>query len=174
MREIVKLANMVNIQYTINAPLSTEKAFDFFINNKLSKYYRNISNGHKYFTLRQGEKMRVCSLIDCEEIAGNQKIKHEYYVSEIINNERIHYYSKPSIVEIELPWKTICSKSNSYVYYDFEKDSNLHTNIRLTIGIQFFGKGEKIFSTLVGGLEPWKKHYIEEMNGLKNVLMDYN
>ncbi|MDR1182725.1 MAG: hypothetical protein LBL13_12170 [Bacteroidales bacterium] len=83
----------------------------------------------------------------------------------IINNERIHYYSKPSSIKIKLPWKTIDSKSNSYVYYDFEEDKDRNTVIRLTIGIQFLNKGEKIFSILVGGLEPWKKHSAGEMEG---------
>jgi hypothetical protein len=59
MQEIPKLMNTVNIQYTINVPLGINKVFNFFINNNLSKYYRNISNGHKYFTLRQGEKWKL-------------------------------------------------------------------------------------------------------------------
>ena len=61
---------------------------------------------------------------------------------------------------------------NSYVYYDFEEDINLNTNIRLTIGIQFFSKGEKIFSILVGGIKPWEEHCVEEMEGLKNILIN--
>jgi hypothetical protein len=172
MKDVKKFENTVNIQYTVNVPLKINEVFDFFINNNQSKYYANIAKGHKYFTLRQGEKMEIGSIIDCEESAGNQTIKHEYYVAEIINNERIYYYSKPSIIKIALPWKIISSKSNSYVYYDFEEDKDLNTNIRITIGIQFFSKGVKIFSTLVGGLEPWKKHCVEEMEGLKNILMN--
>jgi hypothetical protein len=174
MKKIPKLVNMVTIQYVVMVPLKINKVFEFFVNNKVSKYYSNISRGHNYFTLRQGEKMEIGSIIDCEESAGNQTITHEYYVAEIINNERIHYYSKPSLIKIKLPWKTIHSKTNSYIYYDFEEDKNLNTNIRITIGIQFFSKGEKIFSTLIGGLEPWKKHSVEEMEGLKNILMHYN
>lgn len=171
MKAIPKLMNMVNIQCSVNVPLKINEVFEFFINNNVSKYYSSISKGHKYFTLRQGEKMEIGSIIDCEESAGNQLIKHEYHVSEIINNERIHYYSKPSSIRIKLPWKTIDSKSNSYVYYDFEEDKDKNTIIRLTIGIQFLNKGEKIFSALVGGLEPWKKHSVEEMEGLKDVLL---
>ncbi|MDR1215642.1 MAG: hypothetical protein LBK25_03065 [Treponema sp.] len=167
MKKIPKLMNMVNIQCSINVPLKINEAFEFFINNNVSKYYPSMSKGHKYFTLRQGEKMEIGSIIDCEESAGNQSIKHEYHVSEIINNERIHYYSKPSSIKIKLPWKIIDSKSNSYVYYDFEEDKDKNTIIRLTIGIQFLNKGEKIFSILVSGLEPWKKHSVEEYGRIK-------
>jgi hypothetical protein len=172
MKGMQKLKNTVMIQHSIKVPFETQKVFDFFINNEFSKYYANISSGHKYFILRNGKKWEIGSKIDCEETAGNQTIKHEYYVSEIINNERIHYYSKPSFIKIKLPWKIIDSKSNSYVYYDFEEDKNKNTYIRLTIGIQFFSKGKKIFSILAGGLEPWKKHCVEEMEGLKEVLIN--
>jgi hypothetical protein len=174
MKEIPEFMNMVKIQYTINVPVGINKVFEFFTNNNLPKYYSSIAKGHKYFTLRQGEKIEIGSIIDCEETAGSQTIRHEYYVSEIINNERIHYYSKPSLIKIKLPWKTIESKSNSLIFYDFEEYRNITTNIRITIGIQFLSKGEKIFSTLVGGLEPWKKHCVEEMEGLKNILLNYN
>jgi hypothetical protein len=173
MKDIPKLENMVTIQHNVIVPLGINKIFEFFINNNVSKYYTRMSKGHKYFTLREGERMETGSIIDCEESAGNQTIKHEYHVAEIIKNERIHYYSKPSSIRIELPWKIIDSKSNSYIYYDFEEDKNLNTNIRLTIGIQFFSKSEKIFSIMAGGIKPWKKHCAEEMEGLKNILMDY-
>jgi hypothetical protein len=172
MREIPKLMNMVNIQHSVNIPLEINEVFDFIINNNISKYYSSMSKGHKYFTLRQGEIMKIGALIDCEESAGNQTIKHEYYVSEIIKNERIYFYSKPSLIKIKLPWKTIDTKSNSYIYYDFEEDINLNTNIRLTIGIQFFSKGEGIFSILIGGIKPWKRHCVEEMERLKNILLN--
>ena len=90
MKETPQLMNMVNIQYTVIVPLGINKVFEFFINNNVSKYYPLMSKGHKYFTLREGERMEIGSIIDCEESAGNQTIKHEYYVAEIIKNERIH------------------------------------------------------------------------------------
>jgi hypothetical protein len=172
MREIPNLANTTIIQHSISILFEITKVFNFFINNNLSKHYQSISKGHKYFNLRKGEKIEVGSIIDCEESASNQSIKHEYHVSDIINNERISYYSKPSCLKIKLPWKVIASKSNTYVYYDFDSDNNCNTNIRLTIGIQFSSKFEQVLSTIFGGLTPWKKHCVEEMEGLKKILID--
>lgn len=173
MMKIPELKNTVFIQHSISVAFEINKIFDFFIKNNLSKFYLNISKGHNYFNLRKGEKLEVGSIIDCEESAGNQSIKHEYHVSDIITNERISYYSKPSYLKIKLPWKIIDSKSNTYVYYDFDSSNNCNTNIRLTIGIQFSNKFEQVFSTLFGGLIPWKKHCIEEMERLKGVLLNF-
>ncbi|MBN2401694.1 MAG: hypothetical protein JXN64_04785 [Spirochaetes bacterium] len=172
MRTIPNLENTVILQHIINLPFKIDKIFDFFIDNNLSKYYSTISTGHEYFTLRKGERLEVGSIIDCEESAGNQSIKHEYHVLDIIKNERISYFSQPSYVKIKLPWKVIDSKSNTFVYYDFGSNNPDNTNIRLTIGIQFSSKLEKIFSVIFGGIVPWKKHCVEEMEGLKKILMD--
>ncbi|MBN1757617.1 MAG: hypothetical protein JW863_04830 [Chitinispirillaceae bacterium] len=171
--KIPKLKNTVYIQHIISVPFEINKIFDFFIKNNLSKYFSNISKGHKYFNLREGDSLEVGSIIDCEESAGNQSIKHEYHVSDIINNERISYYSNPSYIKINLPWKIVNSKSNTYVYYDFDSDNKCNTTIRLTIGIQFSNKFEQVFSLYFGGLIPWKKHCIEEMEGLKEVLLSF-
>jgi hypothetical protein len=69
------------------------------------------------------DNLKVGTIIDCEEAAGNQTILHQYNVEKIINNMLISYFSKPSLVKIKLPWKEIEieSKSNTYVVYDFEK-----------------------------------------------------
>ncbi|MBN2546470.1 MAG: hypothetical protein JXB50_11785 [Spirochaetes bacterium] len=172
MRTIPNLDNTVIIQHFIIVPFKINKVFDFFINNNLSKYYSKISKGHKYFKLRTGERLEIGSIIDCEESADNQSIKHEYHVSDIIKNERISYFSKPSYIKIKLPWKVIDSKSNTYVYYDFESSNPDNTNIRLTIGIQFSSIFEKIFSIIFGGIVPWKNHCAEEMEGLKKKIID--
>ena len=74
------------------------------------------------------------------------------------------------MVSIKLPWKTLESKSNTYVYYDFKKTDLNQTNIKITIGIQFNSFFEKFFSQLFGGIIPWKKHCVEEMEGLRKVL----
>ena len=170
MRTIPELENAVILQHIINVSLKIDKVFEFFIDDNLSKYYSTISTGHEYFTLRRGKRLEAGSIIDCEESANNQSIKHEYHVSDVIKNERIHYASKPSYIKIKLPWKVIDSKSNTYVYYDFGSNNAGNTNIRLTIGIQFSSKLEKIFSVIFGGIAPWKKHCVEEMEGLKKIL----
>ncbi|RHX92373.1 hypothetical protein [Leptospira stimsonii] len=172
MRTIPYLKNTVILQYIINTPFKVDKVFDFFIDDNFSKYYSKIAKGHDYFFLRAGKRIEVGSIIDCEESAGNQSIRHEYHVSDIIRNERIAYFSKPSYMKIKLPWKVIDTISNTYVYYDFESIHSESSNIRLTIGIQFSSKYEKIFSVFFGGMIPWKNHCKEEMEGLKRVLVD--
>jgi len=169
MNEIPKLKHTAYISHTIEVSKNVEDAFSFITKN-LSKVYAQLACGHEYFTILNGTEIKKDSIIDCAEKAGNQSIKHEYHVTEIDNNSRIAYVSKASKVLIKLPWKTIESKSNTYVFYDFIETENKQTRIKLTIGIQFSNGFENFFSTLVGGLIPWKKHCIEEMEGLKRFL----
>lgn len=171
MRTIPKLQNTVFIDHRICIPFPIDRTFDFFVNNNLSTHYSSLSRGHDYFSLRKGTRLEVGSIIDCEESAGNQSIRHEYHVSDIIVNDRIAYHSNPSYVKVKLPWKVIDSKSNTYVYYDFDRQLPDQTTIRLTIGIQFSSQAEKLFSVVFGGIAPWKKHCIEEMQNLKDVMI---
>jgi len=172
MLSIPELPKTVFLQHSISVPFPVERVFGFFIKNKLSKIYTEIAKGHEYFTLRDGSELKVGSIIDCRESAANQSITHEYHITDIEDNERIAYSSKPSWTKMKMPWKVVESKSNTYVYYDFENINESETLIRLTIGIQFLNKIEKIMATLFGGLTPWKKHCYEEMEGLKAVMVD--
>lgn len=169
MREIPKIKNSVFISSTISTKMSVEDNFQF-ITEQLPSYYKDISVGHEYFRVVSGNSLTVGERIECTEKAGNQSIIHEYVVHEVTQNDRIHYSSKPSLVKIKLPWTTIDSKSNTYVYYDFDLDSHGNSLIRLTIGIQFQNMFQKLISQLFMGILPWKKHCIEEMKGLKQVL----
>ena len=169
MQEIPKMKNTVFISSTISTPTNVEDSFRFII-EKLPEYYKEISGGHDYFRTVSGNPLSPGEKIECKEKAGNQSIVHEYFVDEIIPNTRIHYSSKPSFVKIKLPWATIDSKSNTYVYYDFDTDNQGNNLIRLTTGIQFQNLFEKLYSQLFMGITPWKKHCIEEMKGLKQVL----
>ncbi|MCD4769387.1 MAG: hypothetical protein K8R35_04395 [Bacteroidales bacterium] len=169
MNEIPKHKNTVYISHNIVVQKNIKVSFDFIIND-LTKVYSQLSKGHEYFKTESGKKLSVGEIINCAETAGNQSIKHKYVVDKIIENERIQYHSNPSLVSIKLPWETINSKSNTYVYYDFEKIDLNHTNINITIGIQFYSFFENFSSQLFGGLIPWKKHCVEEMDGLRKVL----
>ena len=161
--------NTAFISHTIEVQKNVKDSFDFIIHD-LTRVYAQISKGHKYFKTKSGKKISVGEVIQCAETAGNQSIKHNYVVDKITANKRIQYYSEPSSVSIKLPWKTVKSKSNTYVYWDFEKEDVHQTKIRLTIGIQFGSFFEKFFSQLFGGIIPWRKHCLEEMEGLRKVL----
>lgn len=172
MLSIPNLPNTAIIQHSICVPFPVESVFRFFIENNLSRVYSEIAEGHEYFTLRTGSELEVGSTIDCKESAANQSIVHEYHITDIRANERIAYSSKPSLSEIKFPWTVVESKSNTYVYYDFDRNNESETVIRLTIGIQFENKTAVTMASLFGGLNPWKKHCREEMEGLKTVIVD--
>ena len=169
MREIPKTKNTVFLSSTISTTTDVQDCFRFII-GELPKYYKELSYGHDYFRTASGNPLSIGEKIECSEKAGNQSIVHEYIVDEIIPNTRIHYSSKPSLVRIKLPWTTIDSKSNTYVYYDFDTDNYGNSLIRLTIGIQFKHWFEKLNAQIFMGIAPWKKHCIEEMKGLKQIL----
>jgi hypothetical protein len=169
LNNIPKHKNTVFISHSIEVDKNIKDSFDFIIND-LTKVYAQLSQGHEYFKTKSGNNISVGEVIECAETAGNQSVKHTYVVDNIISNQRIQYYSKPSLVSIQLPWKTVESKTNTYVYWDFEKKDVHHTTIRLTIGIQFGSFFEKFFSLMFGGIMPWKKHCVEEMEGLRMVL----
>jgi hypothetical protein len=170
-KEIPQQKNTIHISYTIAVAKDVDQAFHYIIHN-LSKNYSALADGHEYFQIINSDSLEVGSIVECSERAGNQSIMHTYIVEEIIKDERIHYVSTPSYVKVILPWKTIESTSNTYVYYDFARSSENSTEIRLTIGIQFSSAFEKIFSQITGGLIPWRKHCREEMEGLKQLLED--
>jgi hypothetical protein len=169
LNDIPKHKNTVFISHSIEVDKNVRDSFNFIIND-LTKVYSQLSKGHEYFKTKTGNNISVGKVIECAETAGNQSIKHTYVVDNIIANKRIQYYSKPSLVSIKLPWKTVESKTNTYVYWDFEKKNGNQTKIRLTIGIQFGSFFEKFFSQLFGGIMPWEKHCVEEMEGLRRVL----
>jgi hypothetical protein len=121
--------------------------------------------------LRTGSELEVGSIIDCKESAANQSITHVYHVTDIIDNERVAWSSLPSQGELKLPWAVVESKTNTYVYYDFDRNNESETLIRLTIGIQFENKIGSVMASF-GGLTPWKNHCREEMEGLKTVMAD--
>jgi len=166
---IPKHKKTVFISHSIEVQKTVKDSFDFIIND-LTKVYSQLSKGHEYFKTESGNNISLGEAIHCAETAGNQSIKHKYVVDKMIENKRIQYYSKPSLVSIKLPWKTVESKSNTYVYWDFEKKDLNKTKIKITIGIQFSSFFEKFFSQLLGGIIPWKKHCVEEMEGLKRLL----
>ncbi|WP_062047859.1 hypothetical protein [Bacillus sp. JCM 19034] len=172
MRPLPELKNTVFIQHIIRVPVSVDQVFDFFVSNRLSKYYQKISKDHEYLTLREGNQLEVGSILDCLESVSNQTALHKYVVSEVIENERIRYNSTPSHIKIKLPWKEIDSKSNTHCFFDFESIDSEDTNIRLTIGIQFYSAFEKLLSSWSGGLSPWRKHCIEEQEGLKKLFTE--
>ena len=169
MRELPKLKNTVFITSTISTTKRIQDCFLFII-EKLPEYYKELSNGHDYFRTVSGNALSPGEKIECSEKAGNQSIVHTYIVDEIIPNTRIHYSSKPSLVKIKLPWTTIDIKSNTYVWYDFGIDNQGKNFVRLTIGIQFQNWFEKLNAQIFMGIAPWKKHCIEEMKGLKQLL----
>jgi len=169
MRKIPEIKNTVFLSSTIAISKNVEDSFRFIV-EKLPDHYKEISDGHDYFRPVSGNSLSTGEKIECAEKAGNQSIVHEYIVDEIVPNTRIQYSSKPSLVKIKLPWSTIESQSNTYVFYDFDTDKQCNTLIRLTIGIQFKNLFEKLFSQLFMGIAPWKKHCNEEMTGLKQVL----
>ncbi|MBN2610217.1 MAG: hypothetical protein JXB00_01535 [Bacteroidales bacterium] len=151
----------------INKPI--DSVFNYIIYN-LKDNYKAMAEGHIQYELLNAEYLQEGTEIDCREKAGNQTVYHKYRVEKIIPNEYVYYLSLPSKVFIELPYKTIESKSNTYCFYDFEKINDSTTSLQLTIAIQFGSGFEKFYSTLFGGIAPWKKHQKEEMEKLKELI----
>ncbi len=154
----------------INKPI--DSVFNYIIYN-LKDQYNAMAEGHIQYKLLNSEFLQEGTEIDCREKAGNQTALHIYRVEKIIPNEYLYFLSSPSKIFIETPRKTIESKSNTYCFYDFVKVDNSTTSLQLTIGIQFRSGFEKFYSTLFGGIVPWRKHQIEEMEKLR-VLIENN
>lgn len=172
MKEIPEYKNSVVISYTINVPLNVDEVYRF-ITEDFSDAYTLTSNAHHYFTIQGGGKMKVGSIINCSEKVENQSILHEYIVGEMIENERIFYYSKPSYSKTQLKKKVIEGQSNTYVYWDLNKKNDKETYVTISIVIQFKNGFEKfLINSLVNGLRPWREHCVEEMQGFKNVITE--
>lgn len=170
MKQVPELTNTVYLTHAIQVSTDIVKVFDFFCRGSIQEHYQALSPGHDYFTIRDGSGLANGAIIDCAETAGNQSIVHEYHVTEVSPTERIAYCSTPSRVTIRLPWKSIVSFNNTYVFYDFAPEANGGTVIRLTIGIQFPSRFQKWYSVLFGGMVPWRKHCAEEMENLRDII----
>lgn len=163
----IKNASMLTGRVRIEKPV--EFVFDYII-YKLKDNYNAIAEGHIKYEMINSEFLREGTEIDCQEKAANQTAHHLYKVDKIIENECISYSSIPSKIFIELPWQTIETFSNTYCRYDFEKINSDTTLLQLIIAIQFKSRFEKIYSTLFGGIAPWKKHQKEELEKLKEII----
>ncbi|MBN2275995.1 MAG: hypothetical protein JXK95_16820 [Bacteroidales bacterium] len=163
----IKNAAILIRSVEISKPVDT--VFDYIIYD-LKDNYKAMTEDHIKYELLNSEYLKEGTEIDCREKAGNQTVYHHYKVEKIISNEHIFYLSSPSKVFIELPRKTIESHSNTYCYYNFKKIDNFTTSLQLTIAIQFDNGFQKFFSTLFGGIKPWKKHQKEEMEKLKELI----
>ncbi|MBN1320116.1 MAG: hypothetical protein JXA87_04655 [Thermoleophilia bacterium] len=169
MREIERADLTAYLTYTIEVPGTAEQSFEY-VTTRLGAIYTNMARGHEYFRVRGGGPLRMGSVIDCAEHAGNQRIVHEYKVREFVPGQRVQYSSCPSDLRIRLPWKTIESTSDSHVWYDFADVTRQRSAIRITIGIQFHSSPQMLVSRMTGGLMPWRAHCREEMLGLQRAI----
>lgn len=169
-KEIPRYKNSVVISHTVNIPVSVDKVYSFIVND-FPDIYTLTSNAHHYFIIKDGGGIEVGSIINCSERVENQSILHEYIVGEMIENERIFYYSEPSYSKTQLKKKVIEGLSNTYVYWDLNKKNDEETYVTISIIIQFKNRFEKfLINNLVNGLRPWREHCVEEMIGFKNVI----
>jgi len=169
MKVIPEYRSAVKKSYTITVPGSTESVYNFIIND-FSELYRETSEAHDYFTIRGGGAMKPGCIIDCAEAVKNQSIVHEYVVEEMVKNTSIFYYSKPSRSIARIGKKEIEGTSNVYVYWHLEEMNENETKVKFTVFTQFNSLFEKfMINSVLGKFKPWKKHFIEEMEGFKSV-----
>jgi|GEM_PF-2409536 len=168
-KEIPKHKSAVKKIYNITVPGSAEKVYNFIIND-FSRIYRETSDAHDYFIIRGGGAMKPGCIIDCAEAVKNQSIVHEYVVEEMKKNKSIYYYSKPSRSIAKVGKKEIEGESNVYVYWLLEEINGSETKVTFTVITQFNSSFEKfMINSVLGKYRPWKKHFIEEMEGFKSV-----
>ncbi|MFW5836275.1 MAG: hypothetical protein ACOCVK_02585 [bacterium] len=160
----------VYLSHAVEVPVGASVAFDY-VRNDLGRVYTSIAPGHEYFTPTDGEPLHAGSVIDCAEHAGNQSIVHRYVVNDFDRPNRIQYSSCPSHLKVRLPWKTIASTSNTHVLYELERLGTDRSRIRVVIAIELHSRAERFFTRLVGGFVPWKRHCVEEMEGLKRMMV---
>lgn len=170
MKDIERAELTAYLSHTIEVPGTAEHSFHY-VATHLGRIYTTLAPNHEYFRTRDGGPVKMGSVIDCAEHAGNQSIIHEYEVREFTPGRRIQYSSCPSRLSIRLPWKTIEPTSNTHVWYDFADAAEQRSVIRLTIGIEFHSSAEMLFSRATGGLRPWRAHCKEEMLGLQRCIV---
>ncbi|MBN1628593.1 MAG: hypothetical protein JW990_02410 [Thermoleophilia bacterium] len=170
MMELKRAKRTAYLSHSVEVPLTAEQSFEY-VATKLGSVYDRVARGHEYFKTRDSGPIKMGSVIDCAERAGNQSIVHEYEVYEFVPGQRIQYSSPSSRLSIRLPWRTIDSTSNTHVWYDFADTAEQRSTIRLTIGIEFHSSLEMLLSRMAGGLIPWRAHCREEMTGLQRCII---
>ncbi len=163
----IKNAAILTMQIAVNKPIETVYKYIIY---KLKDNYTAMAKGHIKYEILNSDHIKEGAKIDCREKAGNQTANHIYEVKKTIPFEHICFLSSPSKVYIQFPWKTVESKSNTYCLYNFKEIDKNKTSVQLIIAIQFGSGFEKFYSTLFGGIVPWKKHQKEEMTNLKELI----
>lgn len=156
------MAIPVSISLTCSMQLeneSADKIFYFF--KHLDRYYLDISQAHKKFKVLDGLKQGA--LIEVEETAGGQYVRHKYRVVKVVENRFIRLVSDPSIVEIwggflKVPVKTTV---------EFEIKPNTICS-RLTL--EFRSGLLHSIAKWMGVREIWGGHIKEEMEGAAEVI----
>ncbi len=170
MSVIPSLRNAIYLREAVNTTRPRAEVFRF-LTHELSANYRALSPAHDRFDILGGGPLVRGSVIDCRERASNQEIHHRYVVEQLVPDELIYYVSSPSHSFVHLPNRIIEGRSNTYVSYALRTLESGHTELFMTIAIEFESLWQMLVARVLGrAYSVWKAHQVEELNNLVTLL----
>ena len=150
--------------YTVDAGVRPPEEVGDFLKN-LSKYYLQLSEGHKKFKILNGAYLEQGAIIDDEETVGGQTLKHKYVVQKVVDNAYYKLVSDPSKVMV---FAIFAVNVKTTVEFIISHNEQGHTLLESVLIIEFKDGTSKFFADAIGTEEIWGKHLKEEMdNGAK-------
>jgi hypothetical protein len=162
-------ANGYLLSHTVYVARSPREVFDF-ITYCMKDHNLALAAAHEKFELLQGEGLTLGAHFRTEELTGDEGVRNEYVVREVIPNRRIHLASTPSrILRRTNDQVREVGTCNAYVYFDLDQVTE-GTRLTQTIVIEMPNFLIKFISDLMGGRQadnPWQHHLVEELESLK-------
>ena len=164
MRVLLTPSKTIRVGAEVVAGCPREFAFHTYM--KIREYYLQLNPDHKKYELSGTDLVRDV-LIDVEEEAGFQFVRHQYRIAEFIPNELMTLISEKSRVKVFGLFK---SQSRSEVEFRFSSSSENETVLRLTIRIIFTNQLRHFLARLFFTETIWRHHARKEMVALAGII----
>jgi hypothetical protein len=143
-------ANGYLLSHTVSVARSPGEVFDF-ITYRMKDHNLALAAAHEKFELLRGEGLTLGALFRTEEFTGDEGVRNEYVVREVIPNRRIHLASTPSrILRRTNGQVRQIGTCNAYVYFDLD-ESPSGTRLTQTIVIEIPNFLVKFITDVMGG-----------------------
>ena len=153
------LNNEIEIDCYLKSDLKKPQVGNFLKN--LKDEYLNLSTGHVKFDVKTPSgTIAKNALIENEEHAGGQYVKHEYKVTNFDEEAcKLDMESPHSKVSGNFLCKSYETEVQTKVQFNFTQKDVFHAKLNL----KFAGKADLISALMVGTEKTWRNHFGEEI-----------
>ena len=161
--------NSYVMTHTVTMARQPHEVFDF-ITYRMKDHNLALATAHESFAFRQGQALTPGAVFVTEEFIGDDGVRNEYVVREVVPNRLIHMASTPSqILRRRGDSVEDVATCNAYVYFDLDEAPG-GTRLTQTVVIEMSNFVMKFLTDLAAARaqeDPWQLHLVEELEALK-------